>query len=554
MPSNNQPESRAINAFLEQEPPSTTGKPSGDIMNRWNTNPFDIEEDLVNELMRVYFIHKGISGAHGMLPKKPFMLWLTNRCFQKSPDDLMLIYTMLALATVFSSNPVHKKRGDEFAAISRHACDERHYSLQLVQSRLLLALYYYAKNNVADSWDFCGAAIRTATGMKLNLEIEEAKEKDRNELPYNLNRAGYTECRRRTFWTCFILDRLNGYCSGQLSIINPADVFLRLPSDDNSFEEQVEVRNPYFDISAQVPESLSSIGSMAYLIGITSIWGDIMANIYRTSHRPSSDEEGFNKFASFYSDTTSRLETWLSSLPDSLSYSPENLTNAANSGTLNIFITLHTLYHSAQMRLNRHLQPDIVPSEQLEHYIRTTHSHAEAVLGMADKLAACLFQPSNNSAPVEISIPFSAPFIGYAIVNAIDVVTAKGYRAELELLSSKIRSSMAIITDLAKYWHSAKNQRELLIARKTELITGPTDWKGFSGTRDFAVVNTDAEYGDEGREGDGAGPDMEARKYKLRDRTYEMKVPIGQTLVRDHDCIYAVDIETWDKALTNNVA
>lgn len=531
--SDNDSECRNTDPASKQCATSTGYRLSDEFATRWATNPFDTEEDLVRELMRLYFIHKGISGAHGILPEKPFMLWLTNRYFQKSPDDLMLIYTMLALASVFSLDPALKERGKEFAAIGRYACDQRHYSLQLVQSRLLLALYYNAINNVPDSWDFCVAATRTAIGMKLNLDIEETGVKQTSDVPYNLNQQGYAECRRRTFWTCFILDRFNGYCSGQLSIINPEDVFLRLPCDDKSFEEQAEVHNPYFGRKTQLGDRSGGIGEMAYLITITSIWGDIMANIYRTSHRPS-DNEITTKFTSFYSEVNSRLESWHSSLPDFLSYSPDNLIKAANSGTLNIFITLHTLYHCAQMRLNYNVRPDTVPSEQLAHHIRTANSNAEAVLLMADKLAPFLSQSNNRSDSEEVDVAFSAPFIGYSVVHAIDIITAKGYISDLPLLYSRLRGATAVVTYLAKYWHSARNHKELLVARNADLIAGPAGWKRVFGERTFAVVNKDEDYGDEGKERDGGGPQIEGNQ-KLRKGTYEMKAAIDQTLVRDHD-------------------
>lgn len=541
-----EPEVRRTDASTKQWATST--RLSDEIASQWATNPYDTEEDLVRDLMRLYFIHKGISGAHGILPEKPFMLWLTNRCFQKSPDDLMLIYTMLALASVFSSDPAQMERGKEFAAISRYACDQRRYSLQLVQSRLLLALYYYALNNVTDSWDFCGAAMRAATGMKLNLEIKESGAKQTGDLPYNLNQQGYAECRRRTFWTCFILDRFNGYCSGQLSIINPQDIFLRIPCDDMSFEEQAEVHNPYFDHKIQLQDKSEGIGEMAYLITITALWGDIMANIYRTSHRPSDTEDGM-KLRTFYRDSSSRLESWHSSLPELLSYSPDNLVRAAKNGTLNVFITLHTLYHSAQMRLNRNVCPDKIPSEQLEHHIRTANSHAEAVLQMADELAPFLSQRESSSG-LEKDVAFSAPFIGYAIIHAVDIITAKGYLSDLPALYSKLRGSIVVVTYLAKYWHSARNQKEVLVARNADLIAGPAGWKGYFGERDFVEVIKDEDHGDEGRGGEGGWPQSEARSQKQRKGTYEMKLALDQTLVRDHDCIYAVDLEIWEKALT----
>jgi hypothetical protein len=168
---------------------------------------------------------------------------------------------------------------------------------------------------------------------------------------------------------------------------------------------------------------------------------------------------------------------------------------------------------------------------------------------MADKLAPFLSQPKSSSGAEE-DVAFSAPFIGYAIIHAVDIITAKGYLSDLPALYSKLRGATTVVTYLAKYWHSARNQKELLAARNADLIAGPAGWKGFFGERDFAKVIKDEDHGDEGKEGDGGGPQSEGRSQKLRKGTYEMKAAIDQTLVRDHDCIYAVDLEIWDKALT----
>jgi hypothetical protein len=80
-----------------------------------------------------------------MFPERPFTAWVLSGA-DKSLDDLMLIYAILALGTVFFPQSEHKVLGAHYASISRYACTNRHLTLQLVQARMILALYYSAIN------------------------------------------------------------------------------------------------------------------------------------------------------------------------------------------------------------------------------------------------------------------------------------------------------------------------------------------------------------------------------------------------------------------------
>lgn len=509
-----------------------------------SSNPIDTEKDLVIELMRLYFIHIGTSGAYATIPETAFMAWLTNQRLHKSPDDIMIICAMLAMGTVFSHSPKHKERGKAFAATARAACDQRRYSLQLVQSRLILSLYYHANGSQTDCWEFAGAALRAATGMRLNLEIDKNEEIDPDELPYQLTQAGYAECRRRTFWACYIFDRFSGFCNGVPSVLSAEDVFLRLPCDEKSFEEQAEANSPYFDHSVQIYGRLETIGSLAYMIIIASIWGEITANIYRSSQRPEDTQEDCAKYIAHYNNTVAHLEHWRSSLPEKLVYSSENLTNAANEGDLPTFITIHSLYHSAYMKLNRHVRPGSIPSEQLQHNIRSASSHAEALLLLADDLdARASVQHPNETSSNETPVPYSSPFIGYAIVSAIDILTAKGYVSSLPLFPSKTRGAMAVITELGMFWEDSKAQKELLLGRRADLVAG----KGFFGESTFAVMK-DGSHRDRPGEEDGAGLRTEWNRTGAGLGLFEMKTAMEQGFSPDHDCFYTISIEDWEKA------
>lgn len=470
---------------------------------------------LVAELITVFFKHVPET-AYTMFPEGPFKAWILSVA-EKSADDLMLVYTVLALGTVFSQQSEHKGFGAQFAAVARFACDNSRFSIQLVQSRVLLALYFFSKNKAEDAWDFCGAALRAASGIKLNLEMEKTDDAYRKTFPYGLTRAGFAECRRRTFWSCYLMDRYNGFCSGHLSIIQSDDVFLRLPCDVDSFESQLDIQNPFFDPTTPPIQNINwTIGSMAYLINITTIWGDVMANIYRTSHRPSPSTSRSN-FASLYENATLRLRIWHDALPACFAFSSGNLVRAAKGGKLGTFMMMHTVYHTTAMKLNRYIQQYNLTKSQLAHHIAVSKQHAEDLLRIVDTLAA--YKASAPSSPIlhgDSRTKFSSPFVGYAIVSAIDILTAK---VPIQSIGSRLASfhgSQAVLAELALFWQSAKNQHGLIQQRIQDLAE-------LARIKDEGLtVQIAAGFARE--TGDGV---------------FEMREAIEKTFSRDYDCIYA---------------
>lgn len=88
------------------------------------------------------------------------------------------------------------------------------------------------------------AASSTATCLQLNVEPERGSAR---EFPFGMCFAGFSECRRRTSWSCFVLERLSGLFPSHIGVINKEDVFLSLPRDIQGFENQVDVATPPFE-------------------------------------------------------------------------------------------------------------------------------------------------------------------------------------------------------------------------------------------------------------------------------------------------------------------
>ncbi|KAH8591461.1 fungal-specific transcription factor domain-containing protein [Bisporella sp. PMI_857] len=438
------------------------------LLRDWQVNPYTIDPALVGELVGIFFKH-GPETAHFMFPQSPFKKWILSTS-EKSLDDLMLIYTILALGTVFSSKTEHKALGIQYASISRYACNDRPLSLQLVQSRLILALYYFAINNHDDSWDYTGAALRAASGLKFNVELENPGYQPLKTFPYGLSCAGYEECRRRSLWSCYLMDRYNGFCSGRLSFINSEDVFLRLPSDCKSFDAQIETRNPYFSPSNSVlPPNSWNVGSMAHLVIISSIWGDVVANIYRTSHKPVPTASNPD-FGAFYDKTMQKLHDWKASLPSYHRFSAANLATAVLEGKAGTFMTMHTLYHNTAMKLNRYIRKTTLTPAQLDHHHTVARQHAEDVLVMMDVLAA------RYAASPAIAIygsgsadRFSSPIVGYAIVSAVDILSARFKRESISNRLASFGGSQTVLAELALFWQSAKTQEAQVSQRASDM-------------------------------------------------------------------------------------
>ena len=172
----------------------------------WRKDPYSIDDQITDHYIELYFTH--INGVtYPIFPREPFLHWLRNEK-KKSLDDLMLVYSILAMGSIFSSRAGQEEEGNQLARMAQHAV-ERHrgkYTLQLAQSRILLSLYYLSTGDSEKAWDYCGLASRAAAGLKLNVE-NDIPFMDRYETQlYGLSQHGTAECRRRTLWSIYLME------------------------------------------------------------------------------------------------------------------------------------------------------------------------------------------------------------------------------------------------------------------------------------------------------------------------------------------------------------
>jgi hypothetical protein len=438
-------------------------------------------------LLDLYFLHAG-RATYGMFPRRPFLAWV-EATRDKDQDHLMLLYSVLAMGSLFSTDPEKRALGKRFASVASYAAEKRfgRFSLQLCQTRLMVGLYYFARGKSQEAWDFCGAGLRALSALKLNTEegVKELADSSAN-LDYGFDRWTYEECCRRTFWSGLLMDvsydvtkaptsidlppqqRYSGFFGGTLFVINLEDAFVRLPCPDNMYEASTPCEAPFFDeeLLNGTASHNPALGHMAYLCLISTIWGEILTFVGRATHRP---ENSYGRhYDTFYAKTYEKLEAWQAMLPADLRYTPQNLDHSILEGYAGTFVSIHALYYAAIIRLNRQIRVRAMPVEKVRRNIEQMFRNASNFLSMMHSLAAVNRQ-QRHPATAAPEFLFSTPFPGYALMLSVDVLTCAGTVTTLPNLIETISTTTTCIDELAGFWASAKTQQKTISNRVKQL-------------------------------------------------------------------------------------
>lgn len=451
---------------------------------QWEQDPSELDPRITHHILELYFAHAG-RATYGMFPRKAFMSWAQSRR-KKSQDDRMLLYSVLAMGSLFSPDVDKRSLGKRFAAVATYAAEKRFgkFSLQLCQSRLLLALYHFAQGKPQEAWDFCGSGLRALSALKLNTE-EGAKElaDEAPELEYGFDRPTFEECCRRTFWSGFLMDvsldvtrltttidliqqqRYNGFFGGTLFVVSIEDAFVKLPCLEAAYESGTPCDTPLFnyELLNRFAPKTPVLDHMAYLCLISALWGDVLTFTGRAVRHPDTGYE--QHYEPFYTKTYERLQGWYAMLPPNLRYSTQNLERSIAEGTVGTFMSLHALYHATIIRLNRQIRVSAMPVDKISRNIENAFKNASSFLSMMHSLALINRQRYNDTSEYS----FSTPFPGYALMLSIDVLSSAGTSTTLPDLIDTVGTTMSCIEELATFWASARAQQKAVSNRLRQL-------------------------------------------------------------------------------------
>lgn len=460
-------------------------------------DPMKVDPRLVTQLLEGYF---GLfnNGVYNLFPKDTFMRWATG-AQDKSPPELMVVYAMLAMASIYDHG-IHDRFGKLFAQVASDAVVDKagRFSLQVAHTRLLLALYHYS--TVADSgsglaWEHCGSAMRAISALGYNDETEcAAGISGEGRQDYGLSPRQLVECRRRAFWCGSMMDRYFGFCEGMLCTVSKPDTYLRLPCSEEVYREGVDSSEaPFYDngLIEKCETELgptSPVSSMAHLVLITEIWSDITAFANQGSRR---SPVGYAAaYEAFRADISRRLRTWTLRLPEHLRYSEANMLRSLQEEYAGDFIHMHLYFYYCLLKLSRWMRISL-NTEHLHRNIVEAHMYAHRMLDISGSLREMLRkQPAPR---------FSTPFVGNALLSAVDIVGAGGHDGTLGKSTDKVNASNAAFNDLqlAPYWKSAEKQLRLCEQRfftLSNIITRPYRalagcWLGRHWGHEYALEN-----------------------------------------------------------------
>ena len=488
----------------------------------WDEDPCAIDHDTTNHLLNLYFAHVN-DATYNIYPRNAFMRWAMS-----TPDkcqlERMVLHAMLAVGSVFADDR-YSGFGKQCAQIAMDAISAKlgSFNSAVIQSRLMMALYHTAKGHDELAWDYAGSAIRACNSGVLNLQVEYDPPKDEKVRAADVSMRrefGFTyeqwlECKRRTFWSCFLMDR---YEYGRLCAISLHDIFLELPCSDQAYERGFKSEAPCFnngiiDASKTILTPVSPISPMAWACLLAAIWGDVFTFSHRMKHR--SSQTFLEAYENFYAETYNRLQGWSSRLPDYLQYTENNIARSMREGYAGVFVSIHALYHLLLMRLNRYVWHHCLDSERIKRNIRAAHHHAFTLLNDMNAIQATAHQLSSPNGE-QLDLTLSTPLVGHAVMAAVDIAGAGGLDSNIRGTLDAVGGGVDCLRTLSKRWDSAKSQLD------------------YSQKRVYGIQN------------------ILARPFKARGgawlgRQWGMKEPLETEFDREYDCIFAGELDGYSR-------
>ncbi|KAI4851804.1 hypothetical protein E4T44_01909 [Aureobasidium sp. EXF-8845] len=427
----------------------------------WNKDPYLNDPGATMRFLELFFTESAREVSM-MFPRDAFTRWV-RQCREKCQRERVVLYAMLALGSIFAEN--------EFSSFA-NLCVERagqavsridgEFNMAVVQARLLVAEYNRLVGKDSIGWDLSGSALGVVSAIRLNSEdgcLEDSDGYPRED--YSFSREQLRECRRRTFWTAFLVDRYHGLCGGLPCAIQLEDIQLRFPCNEQIYEDGLASDAPLFDFSQpgmgiqSLAHKSSAPSPTAYTMVVASFWTDVTKLIFCRPRQVAGPGSYVKSHEALLDDIQARLFDWKNELPSHLQYSRQKLIEAIQHDCASDLITMHALYHISQLKAARHAHHELLPPRTMARQIRVAHSHATRLLEMACDVRSTKPLRSGKG---QNSIGLLSSFFTYGITAAIDTLSAGGLKEDFGRTAKLMDDSIATLHDLAEFCASAKIQ------------------------------------------------------------------------------------------------
>ncbi|CAA9965981.1 Fungal-trans multi-domain protein [Pyrenophora teres f. maculata] len=275
-----------------------------------------------------------------------------------------MVWAILALAIRFVQEPpapfsTQTAASNAYAAHARQILqqDLETPSISRVQALLMLTGHDWGAGNGRRAWIYLGMAIRLVEVMDLTRETGIP----RNRVP---TREEFIEAevRRRTAWTCFLMDSLLSGGKGRKRSLTAADMSIQLPCEREDFVFGEPKCTPQLDNTQRMPPvalPVGDIGIIGYSMRAANIWGKVA----RWACSEDLKSELPWSSTSQLQHLIYELEGWKSSLPQRLQYDLFTLHshNAVEQGQA--YCYMHCIHFMSYMFLHRAYLPVLGPQQ-----------------------------------------------------------------------------------------------------------------------------------------------------------------------------------------------
>ncbi|KIW11416.1 hypothetical protein PV08_10716 [Exophiala spinifera] len=370
-----------------------------------------------------YFAHVD-TPALSVLPKGPFLEWIMlDR--SKRPRDNTVLYTVLAVGSVFANGSAAAAHLSEFSQIGSSGIDALGGSLlHLMLTTLLFANLRHLQG------DYDGAAELYISVYKMGQRELSSRPADQGTATppwaFGLDRGSMMECAKRATWL--------------------ADVMLCLGSCRCPYAQRQSMWEIQHAHQNSVHDSLSLDGSTVSrpdLILIATALREV-AVMAGTPRALWQHETNVN-----FETIRSRLDTW------DVAFQGNRARGQVSARRSSADQQVDILYFFAKALLHRRACPPWSGPEAQAHYAHEAFVNASKILRVAQQL-------SNSRTEDASAFTMLCPFIGLAIFEAFDIITARGTMYHLHGEESRVMSMMSAgletLEALSQSWHGGREQ------------------------------------------------------------------------------------------------
>ncbi|KOS19519.1 putative transcriptional regulatory protein [Escovopsis weberi] len=429
-------------------------------INLWETDPFNYITDEV----KTCYMRCAYKWSFFHLPT------LFSQIRSKTLDQTVA-WAMLALIIRFVQKPPDGfgspiEASNAFAGHTKRlllpCIDEP--NIQQIQVLLMLTGHSWGAGEGKRAWVFLGMAMRMCQIMGL---LEESPTV--NPTPTREEFIEREE-RRRTAWTCFLMDSLLSGGRGRERSLSAENMHIQLPCDSSCFVYGEPIICPRIDGSLHPMGTAQEgpMGMVGYSMVVADIWGNI-AKWACLSH--SNDAPPWSPDSDFHTLLT-RLDNWQASLPPRFKYSLPLLHAHAAANEGQAYCYMHCIYYMSIIFLFRSYSPELEMQEEKQdkgpQWAEWTHRACEELAKVADGLCEMLHE-MRDFGPFFLSglVPLVG-FTGYTAVGTLLYIYHFPHVPETDpriaRWQQRIIDGCVFLKDMRQSWPMADTWRETIQA------------------------------------------------------------------------------------------